>query len=231
MDMRSLIATLVFCISIAGLPAAGESADRPDESSVPGSYHGGAVTVSPDRLPVPEPPTPPGDSETGMASWYGGKFQGRQTASGEVFDTEELTAAHKTLPFGTRVRVVNTENGESVVVRINDRGPFVEGRIIDLSRAAAREIGMTGSGVTRVRLEVVERPAAKEHYLIQVGSFSNPDNAHHLTAELRNAGIPAEIRESNRGFHRVVVANVPAASLGEYRDRLERAGYPDVIVR
>ncbi len=80
-----------------------------------------------------------------MASWYGPGFQGRRTASGERFNAHALTAAHKTLPFGTRVRVVNRQNGRSVVVRINDRGPHVRGRMIDLSRAAARAIGLSGA--------------------------------------------------------------------------------------
>ena len=85
-----------------------------------------------------------------MASWYGPGFHGRKTASGERFNTGALTAAHKTLPFGTRVRVVNVNTGRSVVVRINDRGPFIRGRVIDLSKAAARAIGM--DGVARVKL-------------------------------------------------------------------------------
>jgi rare lipoprotein A len=85
-----------------------------------------------------------------MASWYGPGFHGRKTASGERFNTGALTAAHKTLPFGTRVRVVNVHTGRSVVVRINDRGPFIRGRVIDLSKAAARAIGM--DGLARVRL-------------------------------------------------------------------------------
>jgi hypothetical protein len=92
----------------------------------------------------------------GLASWYGPGFAGRRTASGEVFDPSLLTAAHKTLPFGTRVRVVNLENGRSVDVRITDRGPFKPGRVIDLSRAAAEAIGMIGSGVAQVRVEPLE---------------------------------------------------------------------------
>lgn len=92
---------------------------------------------------------------SGLASWYGGKFHGRKTANGERFNQNALTAAHKTLPFGTRVRVTNVNNGRSVVVRINDRGPYVRGRVIDLSRAAASRIGV--SGVSRVRLTVVGR--------------------------------------------------------------------------
>lgn len=93
--------------------------------------------------------------QEGMASWYGKKFHGRKTASGERFNMYDLTAAHRTLPFGTRVKVTNLENNQSVVVRINDRGPFAEGRIIDLSYAAARKIGMIEKGVARVRIKVV----------------------------------------------------------------------------
>ncbi len=96
-----------------------------------------------------------GRSQTGMASWYGKKFNGRPTASGEIFDMYKLTAAHKKLPFGTRVRVTNLKNGKSVVVKVNDRGPFVRGRIIDLSYAAAKKIKMINDGVVKVRVEIV----------------------------------------------------------------------------
>ncbi len=91
--------------------------------------------------------------QSGVASWYGGKFHGRKTANGETYDQWSLTAAHRSLPFGTRVRVTNQSNGDSVVVRINDRGPFVGGRVIDLSRAAASEIGM--GGLAHVKLTVL----------------------------------------------------------------------------
>lgn len=96
--------------------------------------------------------------QQGMASWYGPGFAGRRTANGEIFDPSQLTAAHKELPFNTVVRVHNLDNGRSVVVRINDRGPFVHGRIIDLSRAGAEQIGMIGSGTARVRLEPLTLP-------------------------------------------------------------------------
>lgn len=92
---------------------------------------------------------------SGPASWYGGKFHGRRTANGERFDMNEMTAAHRSLPFGTRVRVTNERNGRSVVVRINDRGPFVGNRIIDLSRGAAAAVGMVNTGVAPVRVEVL----------------------------------------------------------------------------
>ena len=101
----------------------------------------------------------PADSETeidgGMASYYGNELAGNRTASGERFNPGELTAAHRTLPFGSMVRVTNTSNGDSVVVRINDRGPFSHGRVIDVSHAAAREIGMHRSGTARVKLALL----------------------------------------------------------------------------
>jgi rare lipoprotein A len=93
--------------------------------------------------------------ETGLASWYGPGFHGKLTASGEVFNQEKFTAAHRTLPWGSRVKVTNLENGKSVDVRINDRGPFGKGRIIDVSRAAARVLGIVGSGIATVRVESI----------------------------------------------------------------------------
>lgn len=92
-------------------------------------------------------------SETGYASYYADKFDGRKTANGETFNQNKLTAAHKKLPFGTQLKVTNLANGKTVQVRVNDRGPFIAGRIIDLSRAAAREIDMLGSGVAKVKIE------------------------------------------------------------------------------
>jgi len=109
---------------------------------------------------TPAPPSGPA-VQTGRASWYGEAHHGKKTASGETYDKTRLTAAHRTLPLGTRVRVTNIDNGRSVVVRINDRGPFMDGRVIDLSEAAAREIGALGPGLMRVRLEVLEDAAVE----------------------------------------------------------------------
>jgi rare lipoprotein A len=97
--------------------------------------------------------------ETGIASWYGPGFDGNYTANGEIYDMNGISAAHKTLPFGTIVRVVELSTGRSVVVRINDRGPFVEGRIIDLSKGAARELGIVEKGITKVGLRILRWPA------------------------------------------------------------------------
>ena len=96
------------------------------------------------------------ESSVGVASFYGRKFAGRPTASGEIFNPALMTAAHKTWPFGTIVRVVNLKNNKSVVVKINDRGPFIEGRDIDLSQGAAQRIAMVNDGVARVRLEILK---------------------------------------------------------------------------
>ena len=92
---------------------------------------------------------------SGRASWYGPKFHGRRTANGEIFNSNDLTAAHPSLPFGTKVRVTNLRNGSSVIVRINDRGPFVKGRIIDVSAAAARVLNMVNSGTASVQLDIL----------------------------------------------------------------------------
>src|SRR4029077_522051 len=125
------------------------------------------------------PPLPAGAAlaayagETGMASWYGHPYHGRAAASGEIYDMEQMTAAHRTLPFGAQIRVHNLSNEKTVDVRITDRGPFIDGRIIDLSHAAARSIGMIGPGVAKVRLEMISAPAAVApgYYGVQVGAF------------------------------------------------------------
>lgn len=104
--------------------------------------------------------SPPVEPQMGVASYYAGRWHGRRTASGERFDMHEMTAAHRTLPFGTRVRVTNLKNGREVVVRINDRGPWRKKRVIDVSYAAARKLGMVGPGIARVRLDVVAESAS-----------------------------------------------------------------------
>lgn len=135
----------------------------------------------------PELRPAPGATQEGVASWYGPGFHGNATASGEVYDQDELTAAHQTLPLGTRVMVTNLDNRRSVEVRINDRGPFAKDRVVDLSRAAARAIGMIGPGTARVRLEVLDHargsfPSAS--YAVQVGAFADADNAQRLKRQL-----------------------------------------------
>ena len=179
--------------------------------------------------------------QEGLASWYGGKFQGRQTASGEIFDTNEFTAAHKTLPFGTMVKVSNLESGESTVVRINDRGPFVPGRIIDLSRAAAAAIGLAGKGVAKVRIQVIppdspEAEAAAVHqtaaiYSIQVAAFRNREYAERTLRSLAEKGFTGTLEQSPEGIYRVVVKDVPESDLAAVKQRLREHGWAEVVPR
>jgi len=118
---------------------------------------GPAVTAPPVKKP---PPTPMVKAHTGEASWYGPGFKGKKTASGEIFDPAKFTAAHRTFPLGSRARVTHLESGKSVEVDINDRGPYIDGRIIDLSHAAARALGITENGTAVVRVELISETSA-----------------------------------------------------------------------
>jgi rare lipoprotein A len=118
----------------------------------------GCAKKSTAHAPSPVKPARIGQIETGIASWYGVPYHGRRSANGEIYDMEKLTAAHRSLPFDTWVEVTNLQNNKKVDVRITDRGPFVDGRIIDLSLAAAREIDMVRQGIVKVRVKVIRRP-------------------------------------------------------------------------
>lgn len=158
-----------------------------------------------------------------MASWYGVPYHGRRAANGEIYDMNKLTAAHRTLPFDTVVRVVNLKNGRKTEVRIIDRGPFVEGRTIDLSLAAARELDMVMEGVARVRLELISAPSlGPDLFTVQVGAFLSRENAVRLRQRLERRYQPVFIHEydaPNGLFYRVRVGRVPteaaAKRLGE----------------
>jgi rare lipoprotein A len=140
MDMRRLTAPILTSLALA-LAAGQVHAERDsarDETRRPAAFE-----------------------QVGVASWYGPGFHGRPTASGEIFDQNELTAAHRNLPLGSEVRVTNLENGRSITVEINDRGPYVKGRVIDLSRAAARRLDLIEDGVAKVRIEATPRRLAQ----------------------------------------------------------------------
>jgi rare lipoprotein A len=138
-----------------------------------------------------------------VASWYGEPFHGRLTASGEIYDMEGLTAAHRTLPFGTTVLVENLDSGRSVTLRITDRGPFVGGRMLDVSRRAARELGMMGPGIARVRITVVTATAVIDCWEVQAGAFSRPEAAEELRARLAGDGLAARVAQGDDGLFRV----------------------------
>jgi rare lipoprotein A len=181
------------------------------------------------------------DQQEGLASWYGGKFQGRQTASGEIFDTNKFTAAHKTLAFGTVVKVTNLENGKSTVVRINDRGPFIPGRIIDLSRAAAVAIGAAGKGVAKVRIEELSPDSpeaagitvarAPVTYSIQVAAYRDREYAERSLERLRDRGFIGTLEKTPEGIYRVLVKDVPESELQATKQKLQEHGWSDVVAR
>jgi len=158
-NAKPYFAALLISVDLLALGAAISFRD-PHDPPLVGFAHT-ADSVAP-RAPIeqvsltpPEQPAPR-DSMVGVASWYGAHWQGRKTASGTRFDVRKLTAAHRSLPLNSHVRVTNLENGQSVVVLINDRGPYVDGRDIDLSTAAARHLGMIKEGIAPVRIEVVD---------------------------------------------------------------------------
>lgn len=164
-----------------------------------------------------------GYDQVGMASWYGRDFHGKKTATGETYNMYALSAAHKTLPLGTRVKVTNLSNGRSVYLTINDRGPFVSGRIIDLSYGAASKLGSVDKGVIKVRITAVGSAPAPQNvtvaqkrlYHVRVGAFSDKSNAYRTNRELRAAGYTQarirQVRANGRLLH-VVQA-------GSYSDR------------
>ena len=149
--------------------------------------------------------------ERGLASWYGKKFHGRKTSSGEVFDMHQVSAAHKTLPLSTWVQVTHLDSGRSITVRVNDRGPFVEGRIIDLSYQAALTLGITGEGVAPVEVRTIRgpdtptRPAGRQ--FLQLGAFAIRGNAEAFVQKLRRQGLvrlSVRTRRRNTTLHRVL---------------------------
>lgn len=178
--------------------------------------------------------------ETGLASWYGNPYHGRAAANGEIYDMDKLTAAHRTLPFGTTVRVTRTDSGQSVEVRITDRGPFVDGRIIDLSRAAARAIDLIGPGVAEVRVEPVSVPAsaasatASGLFAVQVGAFREKDRAEKQRSTLDSEYGPARLvlRDGSPPLWRVLVGRERSAdSAAALADRLRSEVGSAFVVR
>jgi rare lipoprotein A len=190
-------------------------------------------------------PDAAGFVETGKASWYGKAFHGKPTSSGEIFDMYKKTAAHKTLPIGTYVTVINLENNESTVVRINDRGPFVKGRIIDLSYGAAKEIHMDGTGLAGVKIIALGKETSTPkldiddfetgEFTVQVGAFKNKNNALNLAKRLRvifdYVNIMEYLDEDNQKFFRLHVSkSTTLVKAGEIEKRLEDMGFTDAFI-
>jgi rare lipoprotein A len=167
----------------------------------------------------PVTPAPVGLTERGVASWYGKPYDGRPAADGEIYNMETMVAAHRTLPFQTRVRVRNLANGKIVEVRIIDRGPFVGGRIIDLSHAAAREIEMIGTGTAQVELAVIAGPssAEKAYFAVQIGAFRDKGNAERLQRSLETTYGSARsvLRSGDPPLWRVLAGREPSVEAAE----------------
>jgi rare lipoprotein A len=193
---------------------------------------------APKRGKPPQSPAPAGYIEEGNASWYGVPFNGRRASNGEIYDMYKLTAAHRTLPFETMVRVTNLNNGKSTTVRITDRGPFVDNRIIDLSLAAAREIDSVGPGVVHVRVEVLTQgiDPTGGFFTVQIGAFKDQGNAQRLRDRLNLSYSPIFIQQYDSPdgtFYRVRVGKVSGEDAAhQFGEQLRtREGVTPIVVR
>jgi rare lipoprotein A len=179
-------------------------------------------------------------SQTGIASWYGPGFHGKATASGEIYDQNELTAAHQTLPLGSKVMVTNLENGSATEVLVNDRGPFAKNRIIDLSYAAAQSLKMVGPGTALVRIDVLGSPARLEtirsslDYTLQLGSFTQLENAQQLRDRVGKSFANVTInslQSKDNTYYRVHLGTFSNRGAAEDQARqVSQAGYSVVIM-
>lgn len=188
---------------------------------------------------------PPSDEvvyrEEGIASWYGSKFHGRKTSSGERYNMHALTAAHRTLPLDTVARVTHIESGRQVTVKINDRGPFIEGRIIDLSYGAARRLGMVKEGIAPVAVETFAGgkgshfPVPSGTFSVQAGSFLEHENAERLLSELKEEHPDVSLitfHDNRKTYYRVRVGRFSTREEAARTSRqLERKNYRNFIVR
>jgi peptidoglycan lytic transglycosylase len=198
---------------------------------------GCSVPASKVRVPLPNESHL---SQTGIASWYGPGFHGNATASGDIYNQTDLTAAHQTLPLGTRVMVTNLANGSSTQVTINDRGPFAKGRIIDLSYAAAQSIDMVGPGTALVRVDVIDSPTRIQtirpslDYTLQVGSFSQLENAEQLRDRLAQSFSHvtiAPLQFKDLTYYRVQLGTFSNRGAAEEQARqLSQSGYSVIIM-
>ncbi len=194
-----------------------------------------ALIVSSCAFPAYRSPYAAGYVERGIASWYGEDFHGKPTSSGEIYNMYDLTAAHKLMPLGTVAKITNLDNDRSVVVKINDRGPFVDGRVIDLSYSAASEIDMVKEGVSKVEIKVLKWGKSLSDFTVQIGSFVVEDNAQKLKAKLnwKYKDVHIITYETNdRKYYRVRVGSTKDISKAEQiAERLSEEGFSFFITR
>ena len=215
-----------------------ESTKRATDAEPPPTPSPSSPSPAPKRSRPTESPAAAGYLEEGNASWYGIPFNGRRASNGEIYDMYKLTAAHRTLPFETVVRVTNLHNGKSTTVRITDRGPFVENRIIDLSLAAAREIESVGPGVVPVRVEVLTPgiDPTGGFFTVQIGAFRDQGNAQRLRDRLNFSYSPIFIQQYDSPdgtFYRVRVGKVAGEDAArQFGEQLRsREGVTPIVVR
>jgi rare lipoprotein A len=211
----------------ANTPASHPSGAPPGSAPQPGQP-GASRPSGPPPANERQPAVPGEYVEEGVASWYGVPFNGRRTSNGEIYDMHEFTAAHRTLPFNCVVRVTNLNNGKQTEVRINDRGPFVANRVIDLSLSAAQAIEMVGPGTANVRLEILSGPNPNVGFFaVQIGAFKVRENAVRLKAQMEATYPPVTIAtydSPNGTFYRVRVGRLPSeAAAQSLADKLHDA--------
>ncbi|GAB3541531.1 hypothetical protein GCM10027443_40950 [Pontibacter brevis] len=171
------------------------------------------------------------DTQKGEASWYGSQYHGKPTSSGELYNKNKMTAAHKTLPFGTKVKVTNLENNESVIVRINDRGPFVGDRIIDVSEMAARKLEFHADGIGNVKVEVLElpmdyNPANAGIFTIQTGTYTSIKNAERLSQKLKAFDKHLDVELTNEHFRGKKIHRIRA---GRFESRQQAEAFNELL--
>lgn len=259
--MRHLTLILLLLLTLSGCAGREQTITAPAKTWVttPGKYESTESKVPPTQRPYQIKgktyyplPSAEGFGEKGIASWYGKPFHGRKTSNGETYNMFSRTAAHKTLPMNTQVLVQNLDNGREMVVRINDRGPFVRGRIIDLSHTGAKELGILNQGTARVRISAlgeavtvqeegrqVERFLPHEdfsigNFYVQIGSFTNKENARRLKSTMEGKGHEVAVRTYDRGdhiFHRVQVqAGFELAQADKVLDLFTGMGYSSAFI-
>lgn len=174
-------------ITVPSPPPIVETQSHPPAEQQPETNKKSKQTAEGPSIPAVPPGTKPLLVETGMASWYGAPYHNRRGSNGEVYDMNAMTAAHRTLPLGSLVRVTNEKTGHSAIVRITDRGPFVEGRVLDLSLAAAKTVDVWRAGVAKVKIEVLQTPASLEtggRWAVQIGAFEGEKTANDVADHL-----------------------------------------------
>jgi len=259
--LRDTTIILLLVLLLSGCATRDRAITTPAKKQVatPGRYETTQSKVPPTQRPYVIKgktyyplPSAEGFEQRGIASWYGKPFHGRKTSNGETYNMYSRTAAHKTLPMNTPVLVKNLDNGREMVVRINDRGPFVRGRVIDMSYTGAKELGMIDKGTARVYISALGEAVtvqeegqkvkrflphedfSRGNFYVQIGSFTNRDNALRLRTKMENQGHQVAVQVYDRGdalFHRVrIKAGLELSRAEEVLEDFTEMGYSGAFI-